>query len=201
MSPRQHSVDDNPLALDTLRGEDEIAIPSYLLMYYGLLQALKSDLPNTLSWDDRLCSRLWPFFQATFDVLSLYYRWKVYTGPNLNYRRKPSIAPRLWAVTNMTVREMDNVLVSMKRWESRPCQKMDDYKNDEDTTTRLRSFLNAMESLDLTNKIHELKGLSRDLNHVTKRLIRSRIAKATNRIATWGVSLVYYLFRGLVSDG
>ena len=194
-------MDYNPLALDTLRGKDENAIPSYFLICHGLLQAQKSELPNAISWDTRLWSRLWSFFQATFDVLSLYFRWSVYNGPNLYYRQKVSIASRLWAVTDMTVREMDNVFVSMKLWESRPCQKMDDYKNDEDTTTRLRSFLNAMESLDLTNKIQKLKGLSRDLNHVTKRLTRSRIAKATDLITTWSVFLIYYSIRVLVSDG
>ena len=100
----------------------------------------------------------------------------------LYYRQKPGIASRLQAVIDINVREMDNLLALMKLWESRSRQKVDGHSTGEDTMTRLRSFLKAMESLDLTNKIYELEGLSSHLNIVTKRLIRSQVIAAMDLI-------------------
>ena len=124
-----------------------------------------------------------------------YYRQELY------YREKPIIPSRLRAVIDINVLEMGNLWALMKLWESRSCQKVDDYRNDEDTMARLRSFLNAMESLDLTIKIDELKRLSRHLNLVTKRLNRSSFHKAIDLITTWDIIRNFHLFLFSVSDG
>ena len=115
--------------------------------------------------------------------------------------QKPTIPSRLGAVIDINSREMGNLLTLMKLWESRSCQKLDHYKIDKDTMTRLRRFLNAMESLDLTNKIYELKGLSSHLNLVTQGLLRSQLLKAIDLIMTWRPFSDYYLHRVLVSEG
>ena len=100
----------------------------------------------------------------------------------LCYREEPCIASRLQAIIDINVREMNNLLALMKLWESRSFHKVNGYSTGEDTMTRLRSFLKAMESLDLTNKIYELEGLSSHLNIVTKRLIRSQVIAAMDLI-------------------
>ena len=114
-------------------------------------------------------------------------------------RQKTTIASRLQAVIEKCIAEMDSLLALMKRWESRPCRKVNGCRNDEDTVTRLRSFFNAMESLDLTNMIYELRGLSSHLNFVTKRLTRSRLSKAIELITVWIVA--DSLYQVLVSEG
>ena len=111
------------------------------------------------------------------------------------YRQEPIIPSRLRAVLDINVREMGKLLALMKLWESRSCRKVDDYRNEKHIMTRLRRFLNAMESLDLTTKIYELKGLSSHLNLVTQGLIRSPLLKAIDRITTWEVIWNLYMSR------
>ena len=182
-------MDNNSLSLGILPRDVDIAITSTLFVFIviiGLVEIDKSEFSNPVFW-----------FAVSLSIFS----YCTIIPLRLSYRQKPKIASRIQAVIDIYVREMDNLLALMKLWESRSCQKVDDYRNDEDTMTRLRSFLNAIEFLDLTNKIYELKGLSSHLNLVTKRLIRSPLLKAIDLITTWDIIGNFYLFRFSVSDG
>ena len=170
---------------------------SYFLLCKILLLAHNSEFSNALSWD----TRLWSFLQATLDVIPLYYGLRIINGPKSYYRQNSIIASRLRAVIDTNVREMDNVLASMELWESRSCPKVDGHSNGEDTMTRLGSFLKAMESPDLTDKIYEMKGLSNHLNIVTKRLIRSQLLVAMDLMITRNVFWDLYLYVISVSEG
>ena len=175
MSPRQHSMDDNPLSPDILPNRitvncSMIPAPSDLVLRAGLLLDGNSEVSNSVILQVGLLLT-WQFFILSF---SMY------------YRQKPSIASRLRAVPDTCTREMDKVLFLMKQWERRSYEKVDDYRNDEDTTMRLRRFLDAIESPELTNKIYDLRRLSRRLNRrlnlVTERLIRSQVIAAMGLI-------------------
>ena len=196
MIPRQQTMDDNPLSPSILPGKDEIAIPPCLPKFNGLLLAHNSELLIALSW----AIGLELFFKAIY-VFSLHYGLRMINGPKSYYRQKPRIASRLRAVLDICTCEMDKVLALMKQWESRPYGKVDDYRNDEDTTMRLRAFLDATESPELTNKIYELKRLSRQLNLVTKALISTEAYKAFDLITTWNIIWKFYLYRFIVSEG
>ena len=197
-SPLQ-KMDDNPISPGTLpRNIDEIDSAVYFLIRctvpVGLLICL-----NLLWFDTR---RFWsPVFLPELFLYRDYTRLAFF-GETIRpyYRQHPCIASRLQAVIDTNVREMDNLLALMKLWESRSCQKVDGHSTGEDTMTRLGSFLEAMESLDLTNKIYELKGLSSHLNIVTKRLIRSQLLLAVDLILR---NLVrdFCLYLVLVSEG
>ena len=188
LTPPQQTMDDNPLSPGILPRNVELAIP---LTVFFLFVPLAVD--STLFWSPKSVIKML--------LLSFAISFSITTLVRLNYRRKPIVASRLWAVTDLYVREMNNLLSIMKLWESQSCEKVDNFGNNENTIARLSSFLNAMESLDLMNKIYELKGLSRHLNLVTKHLIRSPLHNTLELITTWSRIGSFYLLQVLVSEG
>ena len=116
-------------------------------------------------------------------------------------RQEHIIASRLWIIDGICVREMENLLALMKLYESRLYKNVDDHRDVVDVMTRLESFLEAMEFLDLTDKIYKLRGLSDHLNRVTKRLVRSPLLKTLDLIRTWEVGWIFYSYLVSVSEG
>lgn len=189
LTPSQQTMDDDSLSSHVSPN------PVDLMKLYGifiLLSLVVDDYAGILS----------PVFRVVWALdFSLGLPHLIELVLLVKYGLIPSIASRLRAVNRIHVREMDNLSALMAQWESRSCQKVDNYRNNEDTMTRLRSFLNEMESLDLTDKLYELKDLSSHLNIVTKGLIRSPLFKPLDLITTWRLFVVYYLDRVLVSEG
>ena len=186
LTPPQQKMDVNPLLPGIISRNVDIMTLLTLAIFIGSLLVDWSELTVL-----RAVALLLFSYIPSDIIVTIFFRY---------YRQEPSIASRLWAVIDIYVREMDNLLALMKLWESRSCQKVDNYRNDEDTMTRLRRFLNAMESLDLTNNIYALKDLSRQLNRVTKRLIRFPLFKATDLIENWNVFRTPYLNKFSVSE-
>ena len=195
MTPPQQTMDVNLISPSTFPTYAEVGLLFYfnkiaiLLTYFLYIAWLSPFSPRSESPDSSIAMLLFTWAKCLCARRFIL----------LQCRQKATIASRLQTVIEKYIPEMDNLLTLMKRWESRPCRKVNGCRNDEDTKTRLRSFLDAMESLDLTNKIYELKGLSNDLNLVTKRLIRSRLSKAIDLITVWIAG--DYLYQVLVSEG
>ena len=182
-------MDDNILSPGILRTNVDIVIPLTLVILIGMLLVDRTEFSSPVL---RVVGLLFFSYAISHLITTLLLE---------HYRQKPSIASRLQAVRGIYLREMDNLLALMMLWESQSCQKVDDYRNDKDTMTRLRRYLNAMESLDLINEVYELKDLSGQLTRVTKRLIRSPLLKAIDLITTWNVIGPFDLLRVSVSDG
>lgn len=185
-------MDDNILSPGILRTNVDIVIPLTLVILIGMLLVDRTEFSSPVL---RVVGLLFFSYAISHLITTLLLE---------HYRQKSSIASRLQAVRGIYLREMDNLLTLMMLWESQSCQKVDDYRNDKDTMTRLRRYLNAMESLDLINEVYELKDLSGQLTRVTKRLIRSPLLKAIDLITTWiviGPFHFFDLFPVSVSDG
>lgn len=185
-------MDDNILSPGILRTNVDIVIPLTLVILIGMLLVDRTEFSSPVL---RVVGLLFFSYAISHLITTLLLE---------HYRQKSSIASRLQAVRGIYLREMDNLLTLMMLWESQSCQKVDNYRNDKDTMTRLRRYLNAMESLDLINEVYELKDLSGQLTRVTKRLIRSPVLKAIDLITTWNVIEPFHffdLFPVSVSDG
>lgn len=185
LTPPLQTMDDNPLSARVFPNPVDLIIP---LIVVKLVLADNSGVLGSVfgvAW--RLIFLLGIPHQIEILIL-------------VKYGEIPSIASRLRAVSGIHVRQMDKLSALVKRWESRSCQKVDNYKNDEDTMTRLRSFLNEMESLALTDKLYELKESSSHLSFVTKGLIRSPFFKPMDLTTTGCLFVVCYLDRVLVSE-
>ena len=187
LTPPQQKWDDNRLPPRIMGRNVDIVMLLSLAIFIGLL---------LVNWSELTVLRA-----IALLVFSYIPSHIIGTIPFWYYRQGPSIASRLRGVIGIYVREMNNLLALMKLWESQSCQEVDDYKNDEDMMTRLRRFLNAMGSPDLTNKIYELKDLSRQLNRVTKRLIWPPLFKVTDLIETWNGFTTPIEDRFSVSEG